>query len=153
MMVAVAPGAALSALESAGAEFGGTITGDEASSSANEGVAAVELGGNLVLLTGGPELMIVLPALAGALDSALYTGWFSSVADTWLWQVDTPAAQRRWVASQGETVEDAGEPDPAETGVSTLDEDGLFTLLQTATGFTVDDALLRAECLLVTLPG
>ncbi|XVX20009.1 hypothetical protein ACQP1U_17245 [Actinomycetota bacterium] len=140
--VVVIPGATMGDLTAAGAELTGeTVTGDVALTSANDGAAAMQVGDALVLASG--DVMALPPAdeCASRLGKTAYAAVLSSVADTYVWEVRGPAADRQWVVSYGETQADQGAPLPEEAQIGQLDEDGLIDLLAATTGVSVGEVI------------
>lgn len=132
--ITIVPGATLDDLRRAGAAVAADrIYGEHALTSGFDGVAAGEMDGNLVLLASEP--IAGVDELASHLGREAFDTMFSSVSDTYVWRVVGPSGTRLLVSSEGETVASNGTRHPAEAELDGLDEDGLFGLLERATGF------------------
>jgi hypothetical protein len=130
-----------------------TVAWDEATSSAFDGIAAWERDGDLVVASGGLQLLGEVERLGALADTC--AGVLGSVSDTYLWETAGPAgesARRLWHWSVGEVVLDSGTPHPAEAGVERLDEDAVLDLLQAA-GLTWDDRLEEAAFVVLDTGG
>lgn len=131
---------------------GAPVTADEARRPSFPGVSAMQHGTDLVFINGDQSLMTAGPLLASLLERETVTALFAGVSDSYLWRVDSPLMERTWMAQGGETLGDTGLAIPEERGITTLDEDGLFSLLLARTGFGSDDAWLSAVAQPVTWP-
>lgn len=124
-----------------------TMAWDEASTSANQEVAAWAQGDRLVLTSGGPDLIDGTDQLATL--GPVCAGLFQSVTDTYDWQAIGPDRRRRWMWSAYEQVLDEGEPHAEERGIEQLDEDALFLLLERVGGLRYDERLEEARFVVV----
>lgn len=124
-----------------------SISWDEASTSAHEGIAAMAQDDKLVLTSGGLELLDETDRLASL--GPVCVGLFSSVSDTYEWRMVAPGVRRAWAWSGHEPVLDEGEPHELETGLDGLDEDNLALLLERVAGLRFDERLQEASAVVV----
>ncbi len=121
--------------------LGEPLTADDVARQDFAGVAAVQHGADVVLINSDQSLMTAGPLLAGLLHREVVTALFSGVADSYLWRVDGPSAERSLVWQAGETIAETGLALPEERYIDALDEDGLFQLLAARTDFGRSDWL------------
>jgi hypothetical protein len=119
-----------------------TLAWDEVSSMGYDATAAWERDGDLVVASGGLDLIGEVERL-GTLGET-YAGLMKSVTDSYLWETAGPVGRRRWHWSSYEVILDLGTPHPAEAGIERLDADSLFGLLA-AVGLTYDERLEEAS--------
>ncbi|HEY1133801.1 MAG TPA: hypothetical protein VGE77_04435 [Nocardioides sp.] len=121
---------------------GDPVTADEATSLLYDGVAAQQQGAHVVLLGGGPDLMVEAPGWAAALGRTLVLAVWGSTGSTWVWSVAGPDVQRQVVVADYAVADTTGEPQPEESQVTTRleddPEDWLFELLEARTGVRLD---------------
>jgi hypothetical protein len=127
-----------------------TVGWEDATSSAFGAIAAHERDGVLVLASGGTDLVEATEALGTLGD--VYLGLFQSVTDTYVWETAGGIGRRSWQWSMFEELSNVGTPHPAEAGITQLDEDALFDLLD-AGGLVYDEHLEEATMVVLDTDG
>lgn len=133
---------------------GETISGEEASLSGFDGIAAAQFGPHTVLLNPSCELFGQLSDLEvpRRRDTRIVSAVFGSTSDTYVWSVESAAGSRQLVSAGHEIVDDTGDALPQEEQLADLDEDSLFDLLERTTGFGNDTEWFDQQWQPVTFP-
>ncbi|WP_134766910.1 hypothetical protein [Nocardioides sp. 1609] len=118
-----------------------SVAWDEATGSGFEGIAGWERDGDVILASGGPDLVDAVERLGRV--GPVHLGLFMSVTDVHVWETAGPVGRRTWSWTVDGPAVDEGAPHPAEAGIERLDEDTLFDLLA-AGGLAYDERLEEA---------
>jgi hypothetical protein len=100
--------------------------------------AVAQAGEDLLFVDGGMVATEFSAVLAAKLRAEVVTGIFSSVTDTYVWNVVQPDGSFRGLSVSGGVTKEEGTPTPEEEGIGVLDEDTLFELLDRRTGLDDD---------------